>query len=62
VAAGPRCGRRIRRGGGLRGIGLPDRTEDFTADPVVLFFDLACVFAFFIVLITLFFEHRRVEH
>ena len=30
----------------MRGIELPDRTEDFTADPVELFFDLAYVFAF----------------
>jgi low temperature requirement protein LtrA len=30
----------------VRGIDLPERTEDFTADPVELFFDLAYVFAF----------------
>lgn len=30
----------------MRGIPLPTRTEDFTADPVELFFDLAYVFAF----------------
>ena len=30
----------------MRGIPLPVRTEDFTADPVELFFDLAYVFAF----------------
>ena len=30
----------------MRGIELPERTEDFTADPVELFFDLACVLAF----------------
>jgi len=30
----------------MRGIDLPERTEDFTADPVELFFDLAFVFAF----------------
>jgi low temperature requirement protein LtrA len=30
----------------MRGIPLPIRTEDFTADPVELFFDLAYVFAF----------------
>ena len=30
----------------MRGIELPPRTEDFTADPVELFFDLAYVFAF----------------
>jgi low temperature requirement protein LtrA len=32
--------------GAMRGIEVPDRTEDFTADPVELFFDLAYVFAF----------------
>jgi low temperature requirement protein LtrA len=30
----------------VKGIELPERTEDFTADPVELFFDLAYVFAF----------------
>ncbi len=30
----------------MRGIMLPEKTEDFTADPVELFFDLAYVFAF----------------
>ncbi|MCU0310884.1 MAG: low temperature requirement protein A [Acidimicrobiales bacterium] len=30
----------------MRGIEVPERTEDFTADPVELFFDLAYVFAF----------------
>ncbi|MEM7091412.1 MAG: low temperature requirement protein A [Actinomycetota bacterium] len=30
----------------MRGIVVPDREEDFTADPVELFFDLAYVFAF----------------
>jgi len=30
----------------MRGLEVPDRTEDFTADPVELFFDLAFVFAF----------------
>jgi low temperature requirement protein LtrA len=30
----------------VRGIEVPERTEDFTADPVELFFDLAYVFAF----------------
>jgi low temperature requirement protein LtrA len=30
----------------MKGIVVPDRTEDFTADPVELFFDLAYVFAF----------------
>ena len=30
----------------MRGIPLPDREEDFTADPSELFFDLAFVFAF----------------
>jgi low temperature requirement protein LtrA len=30
----------------MRGIELPPRTQDFTADPVELFFDLAYVFAF----------------
>ena len=30
----------------MKGIDLPERTEDFTADPVELFFDLAYVFAF----------------
>ena len=30
----------------MRGIVVPDREEDFTADPVELFFDLAFVFAF----------------
>lgn len=30
----------------MKGITLPDVTEDFTADPVELFFDLAYVFAF----------------
>ncbi len=30
----------------MRGIEVPARTEDFTADPVELFFDLAYVFAF----------------
>lgn len=30
----------------MRGLVVPDRTEDFTADPVELFFDLAFVFAF----------------
>jgi low temperature requirement protein LtrA len=30
----------------MKGIQLPPRTEDFTADPVELFFDLAYVFAF----------------
>jgi low temperature requirement protein LtrA len=30
----------------VKGIEVPERTEDFTADPVELFFDLAYVFAF----------------
>ena len=30
----------------MRGIVVPERTEDFSADPVELFFDLAFVFAF----------------
>jgi low temperature requirement protein LtrA len=30
----------------VRGVVVPERTEDFTADPVELFFDLAYVFAF----------------
>ncbi len=30
----------------MRGITVPEKTEDFTADPVELFFDLAFVFAF----------------
>ena len=30
----------------MRGVVVPERTEDFTADPVELFFDLAYVFAF----------------
>ena len=30
----------------MKGLELPERTEDFTADPVELFFDLAYVFAF----------------
>ncbi len=30
----------------MRGIAVPERTEDFTADPVELFFDLAFVYAF----------------
>ena len=30
----------------MRGLDVPDPTEDFTADPVELFFDLAFVFAF----------------
>ena len=30
----------------MRGLELPEREEDFTADPVELFFDLAYVFAF----------------
>ncbi len=30
----------------MRGLEIPERTEDFTADPVELFFDLAYVFAF----------------
>lgn len=30
----------------VRGIQVPERTEDFTADPVELFFDLAYVLAF----------------
>ena len=30
----------------MKGIEVPERTEDFTADPVELFFDLAYVFAF----------------
>ncbi len=30
----------------MRGLQVPERTEDFTADPVELFFDLAFVFAF----------------
>ncbi len=30
----------------VRGLDVPERTEDFTADPVELFFDLAYVFAF----------------
>ena len=30
----------------MRGIVVPERTKDFTADPVELFFDLAYVFAF----------------
>ncbi|MGI9621759.1 MAG: low temperature requirement protein A [Acidimicrobiales bacterium] len=30
----------------MRGLPIPDREEDFTADPVELFFDLAFVFAF----------------
>ncbi len=31
---------------GMRGVEVPDRDEDFTADPVELFFDLVFVFAF----------------
>ena len=30
----------------MRGLVVPEPTEDFTADPVELFFDLAYVFAF----------------
>ncbi len=30
----------------MKGLNVPERTEDFTADPVELFFDLAYVFAF----------------
>lgn len=30
----------------MRGLPVPERTEDFTADPVELFFDLAFVYAF----------------
>ncbi|MBT5755675.1 MAG: hypothetical protein HOI41_11985 [Acidimicrobiaceae bacterium] len=30
----------------MHGLPVPDRTEDFTADPVELFFDLAFVYAF----------------
>ena len=30
----------------MRGLAVPERSEDFTADPVELFFDLAFVFAF----------------
>ena len=30
----------------MRGLVVPEPTEDFTADPVELFFDLAFVFAF----------------
>ncbi len=30
----------------MKGMDVPDRTEDFTADPVELFFDLGYVFAF----------------
>ena len=30
----------------MKGLKVPERTEDFTADPVELFFDLAYVFAF----------------
>ncbi len=30
----------------MRGLIVPERTEDFTADPVELFFDLGFVFAF----------------
>jgi low temperature requirement protein LtrA len=30
----------------MRGLDIPERTEDFSADPVELFFDLAYVFAF----------------
>lgn len=30
----------------MKGVAVPERTEDFTADPVELFFDLAYVFAF----------------
>ena len=30
----------------MKGLTVPERTEDFTADPVELFFDLAFVFAF----------------
>jgi low temperature requirement protein LtrA len=30
----------------MRGLAVPERTEDFAADPVELFFDLAFVFAF----------------
>lgn len=30
----------------MRGVQVPERTEDFTADPVELFFDLGFVFAF----------------
>ncbi len=37
---------RIRYSSDVRGLVVPDRTEDFTADPVELFFDLAFVFAF----------------
>jgi low temperature requirement protein LtrA len=32
--------------GAVRGVTVPDRDEDFTADPVELFFDLVFVFAF----------------
>ena len=30
----------------MRGLVVPEKTEDYTADPVELFFDLAFVFAF----------------
>lgn len=40
----------------MRGLQLPERTEDFTADPVELFFDLAFVFAFS-QLVTLLLDH-----
>ncbi len=30
----------------MRGLVVPERTEDYSADPVELFFDLAFVFAF----------------
>ena len=30
----------------MKGVPIPDREEDFTADPAELFFDLSFVFAF----------------
>ena len=36
----------LARVGAMKGLAVPEPTEDFTADPVELFFDLAFVFAF----------------
>ena len=47
----------------MRGLVVPEATEDFTADPVELFFDLAFVFAFSqivgLLLVRTDLEHRR---
>src|SRR5918994_1936478 len=45
-AAVPTCEQAESYDAPVRGIEVPERTEDFTADPVELFFDLAYVLAF----------------